>query len=63
MRRALARWGRRPLGLEAAQKASVVHGGACLSEHYVDSQTPLLWRCARGHEWMARLNDIRNLGA
>ncbi len=35
------------------------HGGECLSPQYVDSQTKLRFRCARGHEWEARPNAIK----
>ncbi len=29
------------------------HGGECLSDQYVNSQTKLQWRCPEGHEWNA----------
>lgn len=30
----------------------------CLSETYEQSAVRLEWRCARGHEWEARLQDV-----
>ncbi|WP_373322126.1 zinc-ribbon domain-containing protein [Paraburkholderia adhaesiva] len=27
--------------------------GECLSERYVNNETKLRWRCAKGHEWEA----------
>jgi len=29
------------------------HGGQCLSPHYVNDNTNLLWQCAQGHKWEA----------
>lgn len=34
-------------------------GGECLSSIYVNSETPLEWRCAKGHRWFAAANRIR----
>ena len=34
-------------------------GGTCLSQAYLNSQTPMLWRCAKGHTWEAIPNTIR----
>ena len=34
-------------------------GGKCLSIEYINSQTRLLWRCEKGHEWQAVPADIR----
>ena len=34
-------------------------GGRCLSDEYVNNRTHLLWRCAEGHEWWAKPQDIR----
>lgn len=40
-----------PLGLEDIQALPRERGGACLSTDYVNNHTPLLFRCAEGHEW------------
>ncbi|WP_233869601.1 zinc-ribbon domain-containing protein [Paraburkholderia adhaesiva] len=34
-------------------------GGECLSERYVNNETKLRWRCAKGHEWDAKPMHIR----
>ncbi|ACC74283.1 hypothetical protein Bphy_5200 [Paraburkholderia phymatum STM815] len=34
-------------------------GGECLSERYVNNETKLRWRCAKGHEWDAKPMQIR----
>ena len=34
-------------------------GGECLSEEYVDQNTPLRWRCASEHEWESRPHDVK----
>jgi hypothetical protein len=33
-------------------------GGDCLSDTYVNSTTPLIWQCERGHEWKARPSNV-----
>ena len=35
-------------------------GGSCLSSEYVDSDVNLRWRCARGHEWLASLRNVKH---
>lgn len=35
-------------------------GGECLSDVYIDSQTHLMWKCAVGHVWRAKPNNIKN---
>ncbi|CAG8591921.1 8780_t:CDS:2 [Cetraspora pellucida] len=34
--------------------------GKCLSEKYINSDTPLQWRCIKGHEWIAQFHSIKN---
>lgn len=34
-------------------------GGLCLSPTYHNTQTPMLWRCAEGHEWTAQAVKLR----
>jgi len=41
----------RPLKFQRMQQLAAARGGVCLSETYIDSKTPLLWQCARGHVW------------
>jgi hypothetical protein len=36
------------------------HGGKCLSSLYLNSHSPLKWRCAKGHEWFARPSDVKS---
>jgi hypothetical protein len=33
-------------------------GGRCLTTTYVDAHTPMLWRCAEGHEWQTTAHAI-----
>jgi hypothetical protein len=37
-------------------------GGKCLSNQYVNTTTPLLWQCSKGHIWKQQLTRIRNGG-
>jgi hypothetical protein len=57
-----ARRGQPPLALADAQSAAVELGGVCLSDTYSNCMTPLLWRCAAGHEWSSSLRNVRNCG-
>lgn len=35
-------------------------GGELLSTEYVNSRTPLLWRCEKGHLWKSNASNIRS---
>ena len=37
-------------------------GGACLSTKYVNAQTKLRWKCAKGHAWEATPGSVKNAG-
>lgn len=39
--------------LQSMQQLAESRGGRCLSEHYVDARTHLVWECAKGHTWRA----------
>lgn len=48
------------LTLEVAQSVAIERGGKCLSEEYVNSKSPLSWRCKKGHVWNNSLSGVRN---
>jgi hypothetical protein len=48
-----------PLTLTALQEIAAQKGGGCLSDDYVNSSHRLRWKCASGHEWLARASSIR----
>jgi hypothetical protein len=52
--------GSHPLTLTDMQAAAKSLGGECLSTEYINSHTPLLWRCAEGHEWKANPTHVRD---
>jgi len=54
--------GKAPLSLEIMQGLAKKRGGACLSTEYINSKTPLRWKCAHGHEWEAQPTHIKNRG-
>lgn len=35
------------------------HGGICLSTEYINNSTPVLWQCAKGHQWDARPTNVQ----
>lgn len=45
--------------IDDMQQTAAAHGGWCLSTVYINSKTPLLWKCVAGHEWEQRAHDIR----
>ena len=48
-----------PLTIEEMRQIAVEHKGLCLSEKYVNSQTPLKWQCNKKHIWLARPTSIK----
>lgn len=44
------------MALEIAKKLD----GKCLSEKYINNRTKMHWECKMGHDWYARLDDIKN---
>lgn len=49
--------------LEDLSELARSRGGQCLSDEYRGSQQKHRWRCANGHEWEARPDNIRNSGS
>ena len=47
------------LTLPLLQRIAAHKGGFCLSLAYVNSSLPVRWKCAAGHEWLARAHSIR----
>ena len=41
------------------RKLAAQRGGKCLSQVYVNHETLMRWRCARGHTWEAKPRQIR----
>lgn len=54
----------RTLTLEDAQEAAAARGGTCLSTVYINSKTPMLFKCHdENHKpWATRLNNVRSGG-
>jgi hypothetical protein len=46
--------------LDELRKLAVERGGMLLSEHYVNNNTKLRWRCNVGHEWDAVPGSIKS---
>jgi hypothetical protein len=51
--------GTAPVTLLQMQALARDKGGECLSTAYVNNYTNLRWRCADGHEWEAKPNNIQ----
>lgn len=55
--------GPKRMGLAACQAAAIEHGGLCLSDSYVNTDTKLRWKCGDCcHEWEAIPYTIVRLG-
>ena len=50
------------LTLEDMKREAENRGGKCTSRKYVNLLTPMRWKCAKGHRWKMRANDIRSGG-
>ena len=48
-----------PDGLRQARNIATSRRGACFSEEYFSTTSPMSWRCENGHEWSAALSDIK----
>jgi hypothetical protein len=51
---------KRLLGIEKCREMARERGGRCLSDTYVNSRSPLLWECKRGHQWLSRPANVRS---
>lgn len=50
--------GHAPRTIKDMQSKAQEHGGKCLSNKYIDSQTKLWWQCTQKHKWQAKPNSI-----
>lgn len=57
-----ALYSRKRLTIEEMQQIAVARGGLCLSDTYVNNSSPLLWQCARQHQWQATAMSVKNGG-
>ena len=55
--------GRPLIGLTALQALAAQRGGRVLSHTYLNICAPLLWECAKGHQWSAVPNNIVHRGS
>ena len=49
----------RRLTLEEMQAIARERGGLCLSDNYINIDTPLQWQCAQLHRWHATPNSVK----
>lgn len=52
--------GKSPKGLDFLRELAAKNGGQCLSTTYPGMQNSATWRCAEGHEWQAKPNNVRH---
>jgi len=51
--------GNKKLSLDDMKTIAKSRDGECLAEIYINNQTPIQWRCKKGHIWMATASKIR----
>lgn len=47
------------LTLRELERIALQKRGECLSDEYLNSSKPLRWKCAVGHEWLARPSSVK----
>lgn len=52
--------GNQLLTIDEMHETARQRNGLCLSEEYINSQTPLFWQCQQGHTWEATPSDVRS---
>ena len=45
--------------IQDMRKMALSRGGRCLSKHYKNGRTKLLWECANGHVWSSKPDNIK----
>lgn len=48
--------------LKKAHATAISRGGECLSTEYINNKSPLLWKCAKDHEWYATHQSVNRGG-
>ncbi|RIB07601.1 hypothetical protein C2G38_2213969 [Gigaspora rosea] len=46
--------------IEDARQIAISRNGKCLSTEYINNYSHLLWRCSKGHEFLASLQHVKN---
>jgi len=54
--------GTQKLTIEDMRHLARKKGGNCLSRKYINGKTKLLWECAKGHQWKAIPNNVKEHG-
>ena len=47
------------LNIEIIKEVARSRGGQLVSKIYINSRTPLKWKCAKGHKWEAPSNRVK----
>ena len=46
--------------IQQMQQIAQSKDGQCLSEHYLNTSTKLLWQCDKGHKWKATPQSVES---
>lgn len=50
---------KRRMPIEEVRKIAESKGGKCLSDTYVNNNTPMLFQCSHGHQWYATASNVK----
>ena len=48
------------LNISVAQELAHAKNGKCISEKYINNNSPLLWECTNEHKFYHSLKDVKN---
>lgn len=48
------------LSIEDCLRTAKEKNGDCITDHYSNTSTHMMWKCANGHEWLSTYGHIRN---
>lgn len=52
--------GKKRLCIEKMREEAIKRGGECLSQVYINTRTPLEWKCSKSHTWFDKYDHIRH---
>ena len=51
------------LDIQKIKKHALKKGGKCLSDHFENAKTKLLWQCEKGHQWESTIQSVVGSGS
>ena len=51
-----------PRSMDEIREVAAKHGGQCLSDSWIGTESPMRWKCKKGHEWEATPHSVLDAG-